>query len=136
VIDSPLSTHPRTNTSTISPLNCQLLIDAFVLIYLARYIDGWYLVGYIFYKHLGGYMNYTINLVQQLGPVLKGIRKKSGMTQKQVADKVGMLTKTISALEAGSPRSTLDSLMTLLGAYNYTLGLVEKTDDSSSALDW
>lgn len=58
------------------------------------------------------------------------------MTQKQVADKVGMLTKTISALEAGSPRSTLDSLMTLLGAYNYTLGLVEKTDDSSSDLDW
>jgi HTH-type transcriptional regulator/antitoxin HipB len=47
-----------------------------------------------------------------------------------------MLTKTISALEAGSPRSTLDSLMTLLGAYNYTLGLVEKTDDSSSDLDW
>lgn len=81
-------------------------------------------------------MNYTINLVQQLGPVLKGIRKKSGMTQKQVAEKVGLLPKTISALEAGSPRSTLDSLMTLLGAYNYTLGLVEKIDDSSSALDW
>lgn len=67
MIDSPLSTHPRTNTSTISSLDCQLLIDAFVLIYLAGYIDGWYLVGY---------MNYTINLVQQLGPVLKGIRKK------------------------------------------------------------
>ncbi|MDD3928934.1 MAG: helix-turn-helix transcriptional regulator, partial [Sphaerochaeta sp.] len=56
--------------------------------------------------------------------------------QKQVAEKVGMLPKTISALEAGSPRSTLDSLMTLLGAYNYTLGLVQKADDSSSASDW
>ncbi len=81
-------------------------------------------------------MDYTISLIQQLGPVLKGIRKKTGMTQKQVAEKVGMLTKTISALEAGSPRSTLDSLMTLLGAYNYTLGLVQKTDASSSAFDW
>lgn len=81
-------------------------------------------------------MNYTIHLVQQLGPVLKGVRKKSGMTQKQVAEKVGLLLKTISALEAGSPRSTLDSLMTLLGAYNHTLGLVQKIDDSSSALDW
>ena len=81
-------------------------------------------------------MDYTISLVQQLGPVLKGIRKKTAMTQKQVAEKVGMLTKTISALEAGSPRSTLDSLMTLLGAYNYTLGLVQKTDASSSAFDW
>jgi len=58
------------------------------------------------------------------------------MTQKQVAEKVGLLPKTISALEAGSPRSTLDSLMTLLGAYNHTLGLVQKIDDSSSALDW
>mgnify|MGYP001038974217 FL=1 len=81
-------------------------------------------------------MDYTISLIQQLGPVLKGIRRKSGMTQKQVAEKVGMLTKTISALEAGSPRSTLDSLMTLLGAYNYTLGLVQKADDSSLASDW
>ena len=81
-------------------------------------------------------MDYTISLIQQLGPVLKGIRKKTGMTQKQVAEKVGMLTKTISALEAGSPRSTLDSLMTLLGAYNYTLGLVQKADDSSLASDW
>ncbi|ADY13854.1 helix-turn-helix domain-containing protein [Sphaerochaeta globosa] len=81
-------------------------------------------------------MNYTIHLVQQLRPVLKGVREKSGMTQKQVAEKVGLLPKTISALEAGSPRSTLDSLMTLLGAYNHTLGLVQKIDDSSSALDW
>lgn len=81
-------------------------------------------------------MDYTISLIQQLGPVLKGIRRKSGMTQKQVAEKVGMLPKTISALEAGSPRSTLDSLMTLLGAYNYTLGLVQNADDSSSDSDW
>jgi HTH-type transcriptional regulator/antitoxin HipB len=80
-------------------------------------------------------MDYAISLIQQLGPVLKGIRKKTGMTQKQVAEKVGMLPKTISALEAGSPRSTLDSLMTLLGAYNYTLGLIQKIDDASS-LDW
>jgi len=67
-----------------------------------------YLGGYIIHIYLGGDMNYTINLLQQLGPVLKGIRKKSGMTQKQVAEKVGMLPKTISALETGSPGSTLD----------------------------
>jgi HTH-type transcriptional regulator/antitoxin HipB len=81
-------------------------------------------------------MNYTIHLVQQFGPVLKGIRKKSGLTQKQVAEKVGLLPKTISALEAGSPRSTLDSLVTLLGAYGYTLEIVEKVEDSPSAFDW
>ncbi|AEV29521.1 putative transcriptional regulator [Sphaerochaeta pleomorpha str. Grapes] len=81
-------------------------------------------------------MNYTIHLVQQLGPVLKGIRKKSGMTQKQVAEKVGLLPKTISALESGSPRSTLDSLFTLLSAYGYTIELAQKVEDSPSAFDW
>lgn len=52
----------------------------------------------------------------QLGFYLRARRKALGLTQKQAAAKMGLLPKTISALENDPMRCSVQSLYTLLAA--------------------
>ena len=74
-------------------------------------------------------MKYTIRTISQLGMALKSLRASTGLTQEEVAQKVGLLQKTISALESSSSQSTIESLMKLLSGLNCDMILVPKEEN-------
>lgn len=63
---------------------------------------------------------------EQLATVLRGQRKASRLTQKQAAALVGLLPKTISALESDPERGSIGSLYKLLSALGLELVLQPK----------
>ncbi|MDN5844389.1 MAG: helix-turn-helix domain-containing protein [Alcaligenaceae bacterium] len=68
----------------------------------------------------------------QLAAVLRGLRTQTGLTQKQAGNKVGLLPKTISALEADPRRSTITSLYKLLSALEVEIILKPKPQAATS----
>lgn len=69
---------------------------------------------------------------EQLAAVLRGQRQASKLTQKQTADLVGLLPKTISAFESDPARGSVGSLFKLLSALGLELVLRPKTITKSS----
>ncbi|MFA5504740.1 MAG: helix-turn-helix transcriptional regulator [Vulcanimicrobiota bacterium] len=58
---------------------------------------------------------------EQLGQILKGVRKDLGLTQEQLGRKVGFHQKEISKMENGMNRTTVDRLFRLLSALQFEL---------------
>jgi HTH-type transcriptional regulator/antitoxin HipB len=71
-------------------------------------------------------MGDVIRTSRQLSQVLRAHRKMKGITQKVAGEGVGLLPKTISALEQHSAGSTLESLFRLLSALNLELVIQER----------
>ena len=57
----------------------------------------------------------------QLGQILKGVRKDLGLTQEQLGQKVGFHQKEISKMENGMGRTTVDRLFRLLSGLEFEL---------------
>lgn len=70
---------------------------------------------------------------EQLASVLRGQRQASKLTQKQAASLVGLLPKTISALESDPERASVGSLFKLLSALGLELVLQPKVSAKPSA---
>lgn len=62
----------------------------------------------------------------QLAALLRGHRQTIGLTQKQAAVMVGLLPKTISALESHPERSSVGSLFRLLSSLGLEMVLQPK----------
>lgn len=75
-------------------------------------------------------MIYTAHTPKQLGQVLKGQRRSQQLTQKQAAQLVGLLPKTISKLELATETATIESLFKLLSALELELAVRSKSDQS------
>ena len=75
-------------------------------------------------------MTYTAHTPKQLGQVLKGQRRSQQLTQKQAAQIVGLLPKTISKLELATATATIESLFKLLSALELELAVRSKSDQS------
>lgn len=74
---------------------------------------------------------------EQLASVLRGQRQASKLTQKQAAALVGLLPKTISALESDPERGSVGSLYKLLSALGLELVLQPKASTTStSSSEW
>jgi HTH-type transcriptional regulator / antitoxin HipB len=71
----------------------------------------------------------------QLAMVLNGFRKKRKLTQKQAAEKVGLLPKSISAMEHHPEKSSLESLFKLLSALGLELVIKPKRTGQSDG-EW
>jgi len=80
-------------------------------------------------------MNYTVHTPQQLGSVLRGQRKESGLTQKDVSAAVDLLPKTVSKLELDTETATIESLFKLLSALELELVIRSRRQDSATS-DW
>ena len=52
--------------------------------------------------------------MERIGSFLKDLRKEKGITQEQLAEKLGVSSRTISRWETGSNLPDLDSLSILL----------------------
>ena len=53
---------------------------------------------------------------KQIGSVIRRARKKSSLSQKQLAAKAGFRQGTISVIEAGSPSARIETLLAVLSA--------------------
>ena len=77
-------------------------------------------------------MNYTAHTPKQLGQVLRGQRKSQRLTQKEAAQVVGLLPKTISKLELTTETATIESLFKLLSALQLELVVRSRTQKSQT----
>lgn len=68
-------------------------------------------------------MPYIITNPQQLGPILRGLRKQKGLTQVEMAKLSGLGQKTISLLETEPWRCSVDSLLRYLSAVDVAMSL-------------
>ena len=63
-------------------------------------------------------MNYTINTLDQLKPILVGFRKSQNLSQKALAEKLGISQQSYQALESAPHKVTLERIykvFTILG---------------------
>ncbi|MCE5256586.1 MAG: helix-turn-helix domain-containing protein [Spirochaetaceae bacterium] len=77
-------------------------------------------------------MTYLIATPSQLGLALKSARKTLGLTQTEAAARVGLLPKTISALENHAESCSIESLLRLLSVLGLELTLTSKARSTST----
>lgn len=78
---------------------------------------------------------YPIQTPQQLGSVLQGFRKQCGLTQAQVARKVGLQQSAVSELELDSSTASLNRIFKLLAALDLEL-VVQSRGASPKVSEW
>ena len=66
-------------------------------------------------------MNDTDRTLDAVGPRLKALRQRRGITLNELADETGISISTLSRLEAGLRRPTLEQLLPLARSYGVTL---------------
>ncbi|MCQ2563901.1 MAG: helix-turn-helix domain-containing protein [Mogibacterium sp.] len=55
------------------------------------------------------------------GEIVKKIRKKRGLTRKQLADKVHMSQQTVANIENGSVSPRMDTMLAIMRALDYEI---------------
>jgi len=80
-------------------------------------------------------MNYTINTLDQLQSILVGFRKSNGLSQKALAEKLGISQQSYQALESAPQKVTLDRLYKVLLILGIKLQFVDnkKTHNDTAA---
>jgi len=68
-------------------------------------------------------MNYTINTLDQLKPILVGYRKSKGLSQKALAAKLGVSQQTYQTLESSPQKVTIERLFNVLTLLDVRLSL-------------
>lgn len=58
---------------------------------------------------------YAVRTSEQLPALIRGFRKQAGLTQGQLAERLGVTQQTLSALERNADRVSVDRLLQLLG---------------------
>ena len=79
---------------------------------------------------------YTVRTPDQLPALLKAFRKQAGLTQGQLATRLGITQQTLSALERNANKVSADRLLQLLGILGVDLVLQSRghgTDPKPSA---
>ena len=65
--------------------------------------------------------DYPVRLPEQLPPLLQGLRKSAGLTQADVAARLGITQQTLSALERNASQVGAGRLLKLLGVLGVEL---------------
>lgn len=58
---------------------------------------------------------YAVRTPEQLPALIKGFRKEAGLTQGQLAQRLGITQQTLSTMERNADRVSVDRLLHLLG---------------------
>jgi len=59
-------------------------------------------------------MEYKIAIAQQLSSVLKNLRKQSGLTQKDMGEKLGISQRRVAAIEANPESARFERILQML----------------------
>lgn len=84
-------------------------------------------------------MLYTINTLDQLKPILIGYRKSQGLSQQDMAAKLGTSQQTYQVLESNPQKVTVDRLfkvLTLLGVKLHLSDNPQFSPNDSSKDEW
>jgi HTH-type transcriptional regulator / antitoxin HipB len=81
-------------------------------------------------------MEYVARTAHQLGQVLKSRRKQLGLTQREVAVKVGLLQAQISVIESHDAKATVTTLYKALSALGLELVLREGAPAPVNPTEW
>jgi len=82
---------------------------------------------------LGGKMNYTINTLDQLKPILIGFRKSNNLSQKALAEKLGISQQSYQTLESAPQKITLERLFKVLAVLGIKFQFVDNTQINDKA---
>jgi len=82
----------------------------------------------------------TIATPYQMGQILAAGRRRAGLTQAEAAARLGVSQSRISTLETDSSALTLNQLLTLFGAYELQLQVLDRGSSPPNspppALEW
>ena len=81
-------------------------------------------------------MRATITNPAQVAEILRGRRKARGISQQQLASKLGISQSRLSAIEAGSTPLTVDRLIVLANVLDLQLVVQDKPGKPSARADW
>ena len=79
--------------------------------------------------------DYVIRHPQQLASLLKALRTQAGLSQTQVAARLGVSHQAVSALERQPEKATVERLMRVLGVLQVDLA-VRSTGTPSATTEW
>ena len=74
-------------------------------------------------------VSYSIKMLSQLSPILKGFRKEKGLTQAIMAERLGVTQQSYAYFEANRATATLERLFMVLRMLDVEISL----DDASPA---
>lgn len=77
-------------------------------------------------------MNYPIQTLSQLRPILQSFRKKAGLTQAAVAAKLGITQQSYAQIEANPASTSVDRLYKILRLLNVDLVLMQAQAESGN----
>ena len=86
------------------------------------------------YIVLVGSVNYTINTLDQIKPILVGFRKSNGLSQKALAEKLGISQQSYQTLESAPQKVTIERLFKVLSILDIKLQFVEKNQPLENSL--
>jgi len=75
-------------------------------------------------------MEYRIAIAQQLGGLLKSIRKKNQLTQQQLGERLGLSQRMVAKLEAHPEKASFERVLHALSALEIDLVLKERKTPS------
>ncbi len=80
-------------------------------------------------------MNYTINTLDQIKPILVGFRKSQSLSQKALAEKLGISQQSYQALESAPQKITLERLYKVLVTLGIKIQFVEPPNSYQDTSD-
>ncbi|OZI20967.1 hypothetical protein CAL26_26320 [Bordetella genomosp. 9] len=83
-------------------------------------------------------MDFPVRTLQQLRPVLQGFRKAKGLTQAQLAARLGISQQSYAKLEAAPAKASVERLFTVLQMLRVEVHLrpMDQQDANASKLEW
>jgi HTH-type transcriptional regulator/antitoxin HipB len=80
-----------------------------------------------------GSVNYTINTLDQIKPILVGFRKSNGLSQKALAEKLGISQQSYQTLESSPQKATLERLFKVFAILGIKLQFIDNTKPASES---
>lgn len=75
-------------------------------------------------------MNDLARTPKQIGTTIRRTRKRLGMSQSELGDRVGLRQETISLIETGNPATRLDTMLSVLAALDLEVQIAVRSRGS------
>lgn len=81
--------------------------------------------------------SHPIRVAHQLGPLMRAFRKQAGLSQAQLAERLGITRQAITALEREPEAATFERLMRVWAELGLEFSLQPRPQDASSTtMEW
>lgn len=81
--------------------------------------------------------SHPIRAAHQLGPLMRAFRKQAGLSQAQLAERLGITRQAITALEREPEAATFERLMRVWAELGLEFSLQPRPQDASATtLEW